>query len=144
VSEQDEITVEYKRAGKDAHQLLMKSDAVPDIRIDWAGIPTDQRAGTSVKLLCASALYCFASTLGSALTARKANVKSLTGRATARKDKDESFRARVTEISMEISVEIDDEDLPALKKCESIMKRGCLVTYSLDKAIQIKHKITRL
>ena len=144
MSDNDEIMVEYTRKGNDAHDLLFHSGALPDMHIDYTGIPTKQRGGTAVKLLCASALYCFAATLGSALTARKANVKSLKGRAFARKDQDEFFRTKVTEIKIEIGVEIEDEDLPILKKCERILDRGCLVTYSLEDAIEIEHEITRV
>ena len=144
MSDNDVITVDYKRDGTDAHDVFFHSEPLPDMHIDYAGIPTKQRGGTAVKLLCASALYCFASTLGSALVARKANVKSLRGRAFAKKDQDEFFRTKVTEVKIEIEVEIEDEDLPILKKCERILDRGCLVTYSLEDAIEIEHEITRI
>jgi osmotically inducible protein OsmC len=143
MSDEEEIIVEYSRDNNDNHTLMMSSDAMQDIRVDYTDIPADQRGGTAVKLLCASTLYCFAATLGSALIARKANVKSLTGKATAVKEQDDFFRTIVSEILIEVAVEIDDEDLPILEKCEKIMERGCLVTYSLDEAITIEHKITR-
>lgn len=144
MSDSEQIVVEYQREGNDGHRLFTKSEAFPEIHIDYTGIPTDQRGGTAVRLLCASTLYCFAATLGSALVARKANVKSMTGRATARKEKDEVFRTKVTEIEIEIGVEIDDGDVPILEKCKKIMDRGCLVSYSLEDAIEIEHEITRI
>ncbi len=139
-----EITVEYVREGEDLHRLITGSGALPEIRIDYSNIPPDERGGNAVRLLCASNLYCFAGTLASALTARGADVKSMAGKATALKEKDEIRRTRITEITISIDVELDDKDMPVFEKCKKIMQRGCLITYSLEDAIEIEYEISRL
>ena len=97
-----------------------------------------------MRLLCASCLYCFVSTFAAALEARGARVKSLTGKATALKEKDEVRRTRVGEISISVDVKIDDRDEAVLEKCKKIMQRGCLITYSLEDAIEIDYEINRV
>lgn len=143
MSSGDEISISYARDGADKHLIFLDSPGLPSIAIDYTGVAPEQRSDTSVKLLCASALYCFASTLGAALSARKANVRGLTGRATAVKEKDEIRRTKVTEIVIDIQVDIDDKDLPILEKCKTIAERGCLITYCLEDAIEITHSISR-
>jgi len=138
-----EILVKYERQGDDRHSLFMGSEALPNISIDYTGISPDQRGGTASRLLCASALYCFASTLGSALTARGAKIKSLSGRAFAEQDRDDYFRTKVARMRIEIDVHVDDADLPVLEKCRAIMERGCLVTYSIGEGIEVEHIIRR-
>ena len=141
--EDEVIMVEYHRQGQDGHFLALGSPALPDMHIDYTGIPQDQRAGTANRLLCASALYCFASTLGSALIARGATIKSLSGRAVSQKEKDDYYRTKVSRIRIEIDVNVEEKDLPILEKCQKIMERGCLITYSLDGGIEIEHSIKR-
>ena len=140
---EEEVVVEYRRDGDDKHILSLNSKAVPEIRIDYTGIPKDARAGTAQRLLAASALYCFASTLGAALAARNATIRSLTGRAVSEKDKDEYYRTKVSNIQIEVEVDVNDGDLPTLEKCEKIMENGCLITYSLNQGIEVEHTIKR-
>jgi uncharacterized OsmC-like protein len=140
----NELTVEYIRDGEDMHRLTMGSDAIPEITIDYADIPPDKRGGNAVRLLCAANLYCFAGTLATALTARGADVKSMTGKATALKEKDEIRRTKITEIAISIDVALDEKDVPVFEKCKKIMQRGCLVTYSLEDAIEIEYEINRI
>jgi len=143
MTEDDTYTVTYQDTGPDEHLVTLGSEALTDIRIDYTDLPEDRRRGTAVKLLCASTLYCFAYTFRSALLARGATVKALTGQATAVKEKDDMFRAKVTRIRITLTVDIDDQDLPILAKCKSIMKQGCLVTHSVREAIDIEYDIRR-
>ncbi|MBM3128855.1 MAG: OsmC family peroxiredoxin [Chloroflexi bacterium] len=135
------IAVEYRREGDDKHFLTMDSSALPDLEIDYTGIPDDQRSGTAARLLCASSLYCFAATLGSALKSRGAKIKSLTGRAIAEKGRDFHARTKITMITIQIKVEVEEKDQPILEKCRLLMQNGCLVTYSIDEGIHIEYEI---
>ena len=136
-----EIAVEYVRNGETAHDLTWGSAAVPNLRIDYAGIPPAERGGTANRLLCASALYCFASTLAAALTARGVKNFGLKGRAVSGTVKDELQRTRVGKIRIEITVSLEDKFLPVLERCKKIMEKGCFITSSLEKAIAIEYSI---
>jgi uncharacterized OsmC-like protein len=135
--------VQYKRVSDDEHLINFGNQTLPDIHIDYKGIPKEERGGTSVKLLGASCLYCFAATLGSALTARGAEVRSISGSVEMLKGKDEIRRTKVTEMNISVEVEIDDQYEPILEKCRKIMERGCLLTYTLEEAIEITYQINR-
>ena len=135
--------VKYIRVNHDEHLISMGSKALADIHINYRGIPKEERGGTSVELLGAACLYCFAATLGSALTARGAGVKSLSGSLELVKGKDEIRRTKVTDIRISVEVEIGDKDEPILEKCKKIMDRGCLLTYTLEDAIDIEYQVHR-
>jgi len=138
---EDTIKVQYRRESDDVHVLSPGSPALPEIRIDYAGIPEDQRAGTATRLLCAAALYCQAATLGAALTSRKAKVKTLTGEAVPERGRDERGRSKVSKITIKMQVEVGAADQAVLNKCRLIMRSGCLITNSLSDGIATEYTI---
>lgn len=138
------LSLSYEREGDDHHIVRFNSEAIPDIKIDYTGIPLEERGGTSVQLLGASCLYCFAATFGSAMKARKADILSLKGQIELTKGKDEVRRTKVTEIEITLDVEIDDKDEATFEKCKKIMERGCLITYTLEESIEIDYNIRRV
>ncbi len=138
------ISVGYERVNENEHLLAMDSDAFPNMRINTDGIPKDKRGATSVKFLGAACLYCFTATLSSALNTREVDIKSMTGRISLDKDKDEVHRTKIMEMTISVDVEIDDKDEAALEKCKKIMQRGSLLTYSLEESIEIEYIINRI
>jgi uncharacterized OsmC-like protein len=136
-----EIVVEYERDGETSHSLNWNSKAMPNLRIDYTGIPLPERGGTANRLLCAAALYCYASTLAAALTARGVKNIGLKGTATSETIKDSSQRTKISRIKIEMTVSLDDKYLPVLEKCKKIMERGCFVTFSLESGITVEHSI---
>ena len=138
------IEVGYERLNDDEHVIQLDSESLTDIQVDYTGIPQEERGGTAAKLLGASCLYCFASTLGTALTTRGAEVKSMKGRVSLEKGKDEIRRTKVTEMTITVDVEIDDKDEETLEKCKKIMNRGCLITYTVEESIDVEYEINRV
>ena len=136
-----EITVEYEHDGQTSHCLNWSSKAMPDLRIDYTGIPLAERGGTANRLLCASVLYCYASTLAAAMTARGVKNLGVKGKATSETIKDEFQRTKINKIKIEVTVSLEDKYLPVLDKCKKIMERGCFVTFSLESGITVEHSI---
>jgi uncharacterized OsmC-like protein len=136
-----EIVVEYERDGETSHCLNWGSKAMPNLRIDYTGIPLPERGGTANRLLCASALYCYASTLAAAMTARGVKNLGVKGKATSETIKDEFQRTKINKIKIEVTVSLEDKYLPVLDKCKKIMERGCFVTFSLESGITVEHSI---
>jgi|WetSurMetagenome_2_1015567.scaffolds.fasta_scaffold466189_1 organic hydroperoxide reductase OsmC/OhrA len=136
-----EIVIEYKRDGETSHFLDWGSKAMPNLRIDYTGIPLPERGGTANRLLCASALYCYASTLAAAMTARGVKNLGLKGKATSETIKDEFQRTKINKIKIELTVALEDKYLPVLEKCKKIMEKGCFVTSSLESGITVEHLI---
>jgi organic hydroperoxide reductase OsmC/OhrA len=137
----DHLEVNYRREGDDVHVLQLNCDALPELRIDYTGIPVEDRGGTAARLLAAAALYCFSSTLGSALKSRGAHVESLAGHAVATKGRDDYYRTKLTDIKISLEVCLPPEEAPILDKCEQIADRGCFITYSLNEGIEVAHTI---
>lgn len=137
----DHLEVNYRRESDDVHVLELNCAALPELRIDYTGIPVEERGGTAARLLAAAALYCFSSTLGSALKARGAHVESLTGSAVAIKGRDDYYRTKLTDIKLSVDVCLPPAEAPILDKCEQIAERGCFITYSLTEGIEVEHRI---
>jgi organic hydroperoxide reductase OsmC/OhrA len=136
-----EIVVEYERDGETSHCLNWGSKAMPDLRIDYTGIPLPERGGTANRLLCASALYCYASTLAAAMTVRGVKNLRLKGKAVSETVKDEFQRTKIGKIKIEVIVSLEDKYLPVLDKCRKIMEKGCFITSSLESGITFEHSI---
>lgn len=135
--------VEYKRQGKDIHSFTTDLVSLPSLTIDFTGIPEKSRSGVASRLLCFAALYCFCNTLASELTSRNVNIKSLNGRATPTKTKDDYNRTRIKRIFIDVEVDVDDKDLPALAECREVMSLGSLITYSMNESIEVDQVIRR-
>jgi uncharacterized OsmC-like protein len=136
-----EITVEYEHDGQTSHCLNWSSKAMPDLRIDYTGIPPAERGGTANRLLCASVLYCYASTLAAAMTARGVKNLKLKGKAFSETVKDEFQRTKIGKIKIEVIVSVEEKYLPVLEKCKKIMEKGCFITASLEKGMSVEHSI---
>lgn len=133
----------YKREGKDVHAFTTDLMALPSLTIDFKGVPEKNRSGVASRLLCFAALYCFCNTLHNELTERGVNVKSLTGKATPTKTKDDYGRTRIRRIFMDVEVDVDEKDLPALEECRQVMALGSLITYSMNESIEVDQVIRR-
>jgi hypothetical protein len=133
----------YRRESKDVHAFTTDLMAMPGLTIDFKGIPEKSRSGVASRLLCFAALYCFCNTLHNELTERGVNVKSLSGKATPTKLKDDYGRTRVKRIFMDVEVDVDDKDLPVLEECRRVMEMGSLITYSMNESIEVDQVIRR-
>jgi organic hydroperoxide reductase OsmC/OhrA len=138
---EQEIVVEYENDGEASHFLNFGSKAMPDLRINYTGIPLPERGGTANRLLCASALYCYASTLAAAMTARGVKNLRLKGKAVSETGKDEFQRTKINKIIIEVTVSLEDKYLPVLEKCKKIMEKGCFLTSSLENGMTVEHSI---
>jgi organic hydroperoxide reductase OsmC/OhrA len=138
------LVVSYEKINKDAHKLVMGSQVMNDIVVDATDIPPEGQAGTSAKLLGSACLNCYVGTFEEAMEARGAIIESLQGQATILKGKDEFGRTRISSIEILVKVGIDDSYLPQFEKCRKIMKRGCLITYSIEPSIKVTYDIQRV
>ncbi len=135
-----EIGVSFSREGN-VVELDMESGGLGVWRMDQDAIPADERNGTAKKLLASSALYCFCAALDTALKARNAAYDKLTGRALLETAPDESGWVRVSKIVLDVTLWMKEEDSFIFERVEKIMKQGCLVTGSLEKAFPVEHKL---
>ncbi|MEZ0575159.1 OsmC family protein [Halodesulfovibrio aestuarii] len=135
-----ELTVSYDREGE-KQTIHTGSKVLGDIDINYEGVPADQRGGTAKQLLASSALYCFCGALGKALETRGATYERITGTATLETGVDEKKRARVTGITLDVTVHMDEDYDFIFDRVEKIMKQGCLVTASLHAAFPMTYNL---
>ncbi len=114
-----------------------------DQTFDYASVPEAERAGQMRKLLCASALGCFAGSARAALQTRGATIRELRGTAQAKTGQGEGG-SRVTSIHIRVEVRLDDGDADTFAKVDHILRKGCLITRSLAPGIDVTHELVRL
>lgn len=119
----------------------MQSAALGCISIDSAVLSPDERAGTAKKFLAASALYCYCAALDKALDARKAEYRKIEATSTLETGTDDKGRGRVTGITLDVTVFMDQEYEFIFERVEKIMKQGCLITASLEAAFPIHYNL---
>jgi hypothetical protein len=134
----------YNRKGEDIHSFTTDLVSLPNLTIDFTGIAKNNRSGVASRLLCFAALYCFCNTLAEELKSRNVNIKSLSGRATPTKARDDYNRTRIKRIFIDVEVDVDDKDLPALAECREVMAMGSLITYSMNESIEVDQVIRRV
>ena len=75
------------------------------------------------------------------LRANKVQVRDIKGSASIQMGKNEKGRDLVESMSLDIEVDIPEENKPELDKCVKFLEDGCLVTRGLKKGIKITNNI---
>lgn len=135
-----ELSVSITRQGSKV-DLDMESAAFGVISIDGEAIPAEERPGTAKKLLASSALYCYCAALDKALETRSAQYRKIEGKATVQTGTDDKGRGRITGLSLDVTVYMDQEYEFIFDRVEKIMRQGCLVTGSLEAAFPVHYNL---
>jgi organic hydroperoxide reductase OsmC/OhrA len=141
--EQTDCIIQYKRDGSNGHFWTMTEEGVPIFHMVSADLSPEGRKHWANRMLNAAALTCVCTTLASDLIKRGAEVKSLTAKSASIKEKDSVLRTKISEIGVEIEVDIGDADQAILDECLEIIGRDTLVMYSLREGVDVQAKITR-
>ena len=139
-----DCVVEYRRDGGNGHLFTMTPEGVPVFHVNNSDLSPEGRKHWANRVLNAAALCCVCTTLASDLIKRGAEIKSLTGRAASKKEKDSVLRTRIDEIQVEIEVDIGDADQAILDECLEIISRDTLAMYSLREGIDVEASIKRV
>ena len=132
-------------AGHDDGSVSLQFDdtLLSDQTLDYDSVPEAEHGGQMRKLLCASALGCFAGSARAALQTRGATIHHLRGTAQAHTGAGEGG-SRVTAIDIRVEVKVGDGDGDTFAKVEKILRKGCLITRSLTPGIAVTHELVRL
>lgn len=139
-----DCTVEYRRNGGNGHLFTMTPEGMPVFQVNNSALSPEGRKHWANRMLNAAALCCVCTTLASDLIKRGADIRSLTGRAASKKEKDSVLRTRINEIEVEIEVDIGDADQSILDECLEIVGRDTLAMYSLREGIDVEARIKRV
>lgn len=140
------IDVTLTRTGPDGYTIAMGAQGLPELRVDIAGVPPQDKANEHIggRLLMAAALACFTNTMFNDLTKAGGSVSSISARATTEKAKDSALRTKYDSITLTVDVDVENLDATAFESVRSTMMRGSLVTYSLDEGVEMDYEINRV
>ncbi len=142
--ELSDCKVEYRRDGGNGHIFTMTPEGIPVFQVNNSALTPEGRKHWANRILNAAALCCVCTTLASDLIKRGADIRSLTGRAASKKEKDSVLRTKINEIEVEIEVDIGDADQSILDECLEIVGRDTLAMYSLREGIDVEARIKRV
>jgi len=94
------------------------------------------------KLLAAAVGNCLSSSLLFCLQRARAPVKGMRTKVNGRMRKNEKGRWRITELSVELSPEVDASAASHLERCSDIFRDFCVVSQSVEQGIPLKVSVT--
>ena len=136
-----EIEVTFVQKG-DVYTIHTGSPVLGDIVMDYTGYAEDARGGNSSILLISAALSCYCGSVRAALVARNVPFRSLKAVGRGIKTMNEQGSMRLSSLSIDVAVDLDDEWMPQLEHCAKIVKH-CLITSSLLDGIKVDHFVHR-
>lgn len=133
-----EVTVDV---ADDVTTIDYQSSIMATHELDYARLPKEEGGGQMRRLLCASAVGCYAASVAAALKGRGATVHACRGTGSVHATDDGRPIGR---IDIRIEVVIDEGDEPVLARVRKILAGGCLVTHALEPAIDMTYEIVRV
>ena len=146
MSEKKGVVVEIRHDGDRGQVFMTGAKSLPRIRFDFSDLDAGEvnAEHLGARLLLCAALACYSNTFKNNLTAAGATASSIKGSATIKKEKDEIFRTRYTQINLELEVGLDDAEEAAFERVRSNLERGSLLTYSLEEGIELGYDVRRV
>ena len=139
-----ECMIEYKRDGSDGHYYTLTEDGIPVLHVNNKELSDEGRRHWANRLYNAAVLSCVATTLASELIKHGAEVKSMTGRASSEKERDDFMRTKIARIQVEIDVDIGDADPKVWEECKEIIGRDTLTMYSMREGTDVEATLHRV
>ena len=136
-----EIVVNVDLVGEEQLRIGYNSPMLADHVLDYAGAPQEVKPGQMRRLLCASAVGCFADSVYFMLIGRGVEVRAMHSTGTLHSDVGDN---PLGAIHIHVEVEIDDEAVPTLDRVRELLAKGCLVTRGLARGMPITHEIVRI
>lgn len=135
---------QYERLGERNHLFRLGSQHLTDLQVDLSNVDPADVGSLSLQLMGASALHCMAGTIAAFMSGRGATIRALRGRAIIDQETNSQRRMQASRLRVELEVDVDEKDAELLDKARRIIEeRGCLVTYSLERGMQVEHVIRR-
>ena len=123
------------------YSIKLNHDALEDILVSLSKVPEDKRGGVARALFTASALYCMAGSINYMLRARNVPVNKVNGTASIKMGKNEKNQDLVESMTLNIDVDIPEDNRPELDRCIKYLDDGCLITRGLKKGIKVTNNI---
>jgi organic hydroperoxide reductase OsmC/OhrA len=125
-----------------AHRIDFGLGGVDPLIVDEAPPLGAARGPNPARLLGAAVASCLASSLLFCLRKSRIEVKALRTRVSGRVERNERGRYRVSEIRVELSPEISEDDRARMSRCAEIFEDFCIVTQSVRSGVPVSVTLT--
>jgi organic hydroperoxide reductase OsmC/OhrA len=137
-----DIVVDVELIGEEQLRIGYNSPLLADHILNYPSVPQEARSGQMRRLLCASAVGCFAGSVYFMLRGRGVEVQAM--RSTGAIKQSEESDNPVGAIHIRVEVKIDEADVATLERVRELLEDGCLVTRPLSSAMPVTHEIVRV
>ena len=116
-------------------------DYIPDLLVDETKPDGEGSGPNPPRLLAAAVGHCMSSSLIYCLKKARIQVRDIETTVTTNLFRNENGRLRIRNINIQISLEVDEEDILRVPRCLKIFEDYCTVTQSIRKGIEVNVNI---
>ena len=141
MSEEKILTVELERLQDYSFKVDFGKEGIEALMTD-EGEPLGKGAGPTPSMLLAAAMgNCLSSSLLFCLQKARAQCTGMKTRVDAKMTRNEKGRLRITEVSVELTPEVDVEYVSQMERCIALYQDFCVVSKSVEQGIPLKVKV---
>lgn len=142
---QSKTKVELELLNNEDVKIKFNSESMEDVIIDRSSMPPARRGAEARKLLAAALAECMSSTLFFLLQWAQIECKQFNATAEVVTAKDENNRLCVDHINLTMYLDIpnDEKSLKSFERTKTLFKRGCLMSRSLKRGINVEYSIVK-
>ncbi len=142
MSEEEKIlTVELERIHDYSFKVDFGGEGFKELVTDEKP-PVGEGSGPDPSMLLAAAMgNCLSSSLLFCLQRARAQVRGMKTTARLKTTRNEEGRWRVSEVSVEITPEVDEEYVSQMQRCIGLFEDFCIVSKSVEQGIPLKVKV---
>ena len=118
-------------------KLTFDHDALENQVIAFSEVPKEKRPGVARRFLAASAMWCTAVGLYSLLKARGVTVTDITAKSEVQMGKNESGQNVVESVTLELIVDVPEENIKDLEHCWRVWEKRCFISRSLERGVKV-------
>ena len=135
------LTIELERLHDYSFRIDFGGEGLGGLVTDEK-IPVGGGLGPDPEMLLAAAMgNCLSSSLLFCLQRARAQVKGMRTKATLKTKRNEKGRWRVSEVSVEITPDVDEEYASQMQRCLGLFEDFCIVSKSVEQGIPLKVKV---
>jgi uncharacterized OsmC-like protein len=141
LSEEKILSVELERLQDYSFKVDFGKEGIEALMTD-EGEPLGKGTGPTPSMLLAAAMgNCLSSSLLFCLQKARAQCTGMKTRVDAKMTRNEKGRLRITEVSVELTPEVDVEYVSQMKRCIALYQDFCVVSKSVEQGILLKVKV---
>ncbi len=144
VNDNSKPVIRFKLVDDFKFKISYDSQILKDHILDFSSVPEEKRKGQPLRMLCASALSCYAGSLYLELFAKGARVKKLEGSASPVMSAGAGGLNNLDAIDISVEVDLPDEDAWMIAEAERFLNgEGCPIARHLSHPVKVSGRINK-